>query len=369
MDNKNICNRCVMDTSDPAIIFNDNGCNHCSKAIDLLDKIKNDTEKENKLKKILNEIKEAGKDSKYDCLIGISGGVDSSYVAYLTKKFGLRTLAVHLDNGWNSELSVRNIERVIQKLDIDLYNYVVDWNEFKDLQLSFIKASVPHCEHPTDHAITALLYKVAAEKGIKYIIPGSNISTESISVKSWSGGQRDWKYIKSIHKKFGEVPLNKYPHISAYELFNYKYIKKIKSISILNYVNYSKESVLNFLEEEFEWEYYGGKHYESMFTKFFQTYILPKKFNIDKRKSHFSSLICNGEMTREEALSELRKEICSESEYEADKEYFLKKIGLSQNEFDEIMKKPIKSFYDYPSYEKSWYFKIFYSFFKREVKL
>lgn len=369
MNGNNICKRCVMDKSDPSIIFNEDGCNHCSNAIELLNKINKDTEKEIKLQKIISKIKETGKNNEYDCIIGISGGVDSSYVAYLVKKIGLRPLAVHLDNGWNSELSVRNIERVIKKLDIDLYTHVLKWNEFKNLQLSFLKASVPHCEHPTDHAITALLYKIANEKGIKYIIPGSNISTESISVKSWSGGQRDWKYIKSIHKQFGEVSLKDYPHITPYELFYYSHIKKIRSVSILNYVDYNKELVLDFLKAEFKWEYYGGKHYESLFTKFFQTYILPKKFDIDKRKSHFSSLICNGEMTRDEALLKLENEICSEDEYKSDKEYFIKKMGLEEDEFDAIMNEPVKSFDDYPSYEKSWYYKIFYSLFRREIKL
>lgn len=369
MNNYYICKRCVMDKSDPLIIFNEEGCNHCNNAIKLLDKLNKDTEKDIKLHRLISEIKEKGKDKEYDCVIGISGGVDSSYVAYLVKKNGLRPLAVHLDNGWNSELSIKNIERVIKKLDIDLYTYFLKWDEFKSLQLSFLKASVPHCEHPTDHAITSILYKIANDRGIKYIILGSNISTESISVKSWSGGQRDWKYIKNIHKQFEKTSLKDYPHITPYKLLYYSKIKKIKSISILNYVDYKKESVLDFLKSEFNWEYYGGKHYESLFTKFFQTFILPKKFGIDKRKSHFSSLICNGEMTRDEALLELKKEICSETEYSFDKENFIKKLGLEQEEFDKILNKPVKSFYDYPSYEKSWYYKIFYSLFKREIKL
>lgn len=362
-----ICKRCVMDTTDPDIIFNSKGvCNHCESAIKLYKSITEDKDRTKKLNVIVNEMKELGKNKKYDCIIGVSGGVDSTYVAYLLKELGLRPLAVHLDNGWNSELAVSNIEKALKILNIDLFTHVLDWQEFKDLQMSFIKASVPHCEHPTDHAIVSILYKIANESNVKYIIYGSNTSTESIAVKSWSGGQLDWKYIKSIQKRFGTVKLKDYPYVSGFGLFYYRHIKKIKTVNILDYVNYIKEDALKLLEDKLNWIYYGGKHYESIYTKFFQTYILPKKFNIDKRKTHLSPLICNCEITREEALIELKKEICNEKTIKSEKEYVIKKLGITEEAFDKIMREPIKSFYDYPSYENSWYFKILYPLFRRK---
>lgn len=363
-----ICTRCVMDTTDPDIEFNEEGiCNHCIKSESIIKGIQlfNKEVQNEKFNKIIDEIKQAGRNKKYDCIIGVSGGVDSTYVAYIVKKAGLRPLAVHLDNGWNSELSVSNIEKTLKVLDIDLYTEVLDWEEFKDLQLSFLKASVPHCEHPTDHAITAILYKVASMNNVRYIILGSNISTESYGVKSWSGGQRDWKYIKSIQKIFGNVKLKSYPNLSGSKLFFYKYIKGIKTVNILDYVAYVKEDAMRIIQKELGWQYYGGKHYESIYTRFFQTYILPRKFNIDKRKIHLSPLIASGQITREEALEELRKEIYPNNLIQDDKEFVIKKLGLSEKEFDDIMDAPVKSFWDYPSYENSWWFKYLYPLFRR----
>ena len=366
MGDYRMCTRCVMDTTDPDIVFDENGvCNHCTAAIELYKSIIGDKDRKNKLDELIKKIKEDGSSRKYDCVIGVSGGVDSTYVAYLVKELGLRPLAVHLDNGWDSELAVSNVEKVLKGLDIDLYTYVLNWEEFKNLQLSFIKASVPHCEHPTDHAIVAILYKVANENNIKYIIYGSNTSTESIAVKSWSGGQLDWKYIKNIQNKFGSVKLKDYPHVSGLGLLYYRKIKKIRTLNILDYVDYNKEKAMDFLQTKLGWVYYGGKHYESIYTKFFQTYILPRKFNIDKRKTHLSALICNGEITREQALNELKKEPCDEETAKNDKEYVCKKLGITEEQFDKYMSEPVKSFDDYPSYENSWYFKMLYPYFRR----
>lgn len=368
MSEYKMCTRCVMDTTDPDIVFDNNGvCNHCTNAIQLYKSIVEDKDRTNKLKILVEEIKKSGTNKKYDCVIGVSGGVDSTYVAYLVKELGLRPLAVHLDNGWNSELAVSNIEKVLKGLNIDLYTYVLDWEEFKNLQLSFIKASVPHCEHPTDHAIVSILYKVANKNNIKYIIYGSNTSTESVSVKTWSGGQLDWKYIKGIHKVYGKIKLKNYPHVSGFGLAYYRKFKKIRTINILDYVDYNKEKAMEFLETKLGWIYYGGKHYESIYTKFFQTYILPKKFNIDKRKTHLSALICNGEITREDAIKELQKEIINEESLRNDMEYVCKKLGISEEDFNKYMSESIKSFYDYPSYENSWYFKALYPLFRRKA--
>lgn len=363
-----MCNRCVMDTTDPDIVFDKDGiCNHCSNAINIYKSIVDDKERSKKLNVIVDQIKSSAKGKEYDCVIGVSGGVDSTYVAYLVKELGLKPLAVHLDNGWNSELAVSNIEKALKILDIDLYTYVLDWEEFKDLQISFLKASTPHCEHPTDHAIVALLYKIASQHNIKYILYGSNTSTESIAVKSWSGGQLDWKYIKNVHKKFGTHKLKNYPSVSGIGLLYYRKFKRIQTINILDYVDYNKTLATQLLEEKLGWIYYGGKHHESIYTKFFQTYILPKKFNIDKRKTHLSPLICNGEISREEALNELKKDTCTNEELISDKEYVVKKLGITIEQFEEIMNEKVKSFYDYTSYENSWYFKKLYPIFKRKT--
>jgi len=368
MSEYKMCTRCVMDTTDPDIVFDSNGvCNHCTKALELYKEITSDKSRETKLQALIKEIKNKGVNSKYDCIIGISGGVDSTYVAHIVKELGLRPLAVHLDNGWDSELAVSNVEKVLKGLDIDLFTYVLDWEEFKNFQLSFVKASVPHCEHPTDHAIVAILYRIAKMHNVKYIIYGSNTSTESIAVKSWSGGQLDWKYLKNIQKRFGEVKLKNYPHVSGFGLIYFRKMKKIRTINILDYVDYNKERAMEFLQNKLGWVYYGGKHHESIYTKFFQTYILPHKFNIDKRKTHLSSLICNGELTREEALSELSLEMIPADQVENDKEYVCKKLGISEEQFDIYMNEPVKVFSDYPSYENSWYFKALYPFFRRRL--
>jgi len=365
-----ICTRCIMDTSDPNISFDADGvCNHCKKADWMIDNILHDPHKEEKLNNLVSVIKYAGKDKPYDCIIGVSGGVDSTYVAYLVKNLGLRPLAVHLDNGWNTEVSIRNIKRTLEILNIDLFTYVIDWEEFKDLQIAFLKSSVPHAEHPTDHAIMAILHKVAKQQGVKYILRGSNISTESYGVKSWSGGQRDWKYIKCIHRRFGKIPLKTYPHISGFDIFINKYILHQQDIAILDYVTYVKEEAMEIIQYELDWTYYGGKHYESLFTKFFQAYILPEKFGFDKRRIHLSALIASGQITREQAIDEMKKELYSKPELKEDRMYVLKKLGLNEDEFKYIMYLPNKEFWDYPSYENSWWFKLLYPMLKRDVQL
>lgn len=346
-----ICTRCIMDTTDPDIRFDDNGiCNHCRQYDERAKKdLYLDEAGQQKLDRIVKEIKEKGKKKEYDCIIGVSGGTDSTMVAFTVKKLGLRPLAIHLDNGWNTEISVRNIERTLKNLNIDLHTHVLDWEEFKDLHLSFFKSSIANSEIPTDHAITAILYHTAAKKGTQYIIGGSNVVTEAIMPASWMYDAHDWRIIKNIHKKMGKTKLKNFPHLNLFQWAYYTFVKKIKYFPILNYINYVKKDAMKFLEQEIGWRYYGGKHYESIYTRFFQGYILPRKFNIDKRKAHFSTLICSSQMTREEALEEMKRAIYPPEEMREDKEFFIKKFCLTEEEFEKIMSEPIKTFRDFPN--------------------
>jgi N-acetyl sugar amidotransferase len=349
------CTRCIMDTTDPEIEFDSEGiCNHCRRFDKLLEKrVFEGNEAKEELNSITSRIKKSGKNKEYDCIIGVSGGVDSTYVAYLTKKLGLNPLAIHFDNGWNSELAVNNIEKTLEKLDIDLYTYVIDWPTFKDLQLSFLKASTPDGEIPTDHAINALLFREANKRGIKFIINGMNFATESMAVPSWSYGHSDWKYIKAIHKKFGSKSLKKYPKYSFLDLTYWTFIKRINVVSILNYIEYNKDEVMKILEEKLDWVYYGGKHYESVYTRFYQGYILPEKFNIDKRIGHLSDLIRSGQINRKEALHKLDEPIYDENLLKQDKAFVIKKFKLSVDEFDKLIQLPVKSYKDYPNSAKT----------------
>ena len=345
-----MCTRCVMDTTDPDIVFDENGvCNHCHTYDRMVREYVVDGEEGlRQLEQTAQKIRKDGQGKKYDCVIGVSGGVDSTYVAYRVKKLGLRPLAVHLDNGWDSELAVKNIEETLKRLDIDLYTEVLDWEEFKDLQVSFLRASTPDSEIPTDHAINALLGNLAQKIGVKYVIIGSNVRTETHLPRAWSQGHLDWKYIREIQKRFGTQPFRTFPHIG---FFTY-YLRMVtqKRVEILNYLGYNKKEALRVLQEELGWRYYGGKHYESIYTRFYQGYILPEKFGFDKRRSHLSSLVCSGEVTREQALEELKVPTYAPSMQEEDREYVVKKLGLTDAEFAAIMSAPRKSYWDYPSY-------------------
>lgn len=347
-----ICTRCVMDTTDPEIEFDEKGvCNHCYYYDEQLKrKVFTGQHGQEELTRIVDEIKRHGSGKDYDCVIGVSGGVDSTYVAYKVKELGLKPLAVHLDNGWDSELAVKNIEQVLKKLDIDLYTHVIDWEEFKDLQLAFLKASTPDSEIPTDHAIVSLMCQMAEKVKVKYIIMGYNTRTETHHAKAWSQGHFDWKYIKSVHQQFGHVDLVTFPHMNIWTYLRYRTTQKW--INILDYVDYVKKDAMRLLQEELGWKYYGGKHYESIYTRFYQGYILPKKFGFDKRRMHLSSLICSGELTREEACAELQKEPYPIELQEEDKAYVIKKFDITEAEFERIMSLPQKTYFDYPSYDR-----------------
>jgi N-acetyl sugar amidotransferase len=355
-----ICTRCIMDTSDPEIVFDEAGiCHHC-KAYDMRaqNELYSRVVRDAKLHALLSEIKKAGRGKDYDCLIGVSGGVDSTMVAVKVKEFGLRPLALHVDNGWNSELAVHNIERSLKKLSIDLYTIVLDWEEFRELQLAFLYSGVANIEIPTDHVLSSLLFRTAHAHGIKYILTGANVVSEATMPTSWMHDSRDLKLLKAIHKKFGSRPLKTYPSCSLARYFYYIVVRGIKYVPLLNYVDYNKKEAKVYIQNELGWRDYGGKHYESVFTRFFQGHILPKKFNMDKRRPHLSSLICSAQMTRDEALHEMQKPAYPEELFREDYDLFLKKMRLSAEAFENIMATPPKTYSDYANAfyfrNKSW---------------
>jgi len=347
-----ICSKCILDNIDyPGIYFDGFGiCNMCKAYDEISAKHQLPHEvKEGNLIELIREIKEKGKNHEYDCILGLSGGVDSCFVAYKAKEYGLRPLVVHLDNGWNSELAVMNIEKIVKRLGFDLYTHVINWNEFKDLQLSFIKASVIDIEILTDHAINAILYKMAANKGIKYILSGENVVTEGRLPPNWVHYKNDLINIKDIQKKFGKLPIRTFPTMGLIKFIYYKRIIDIKSIPLLDYIDYNKQKAKETIINELEWRDYGGKHYESVFTRFYQSYILPVKFHADKRKSHYSTLICSGQLTRNEALGLMAQPVYEKDKLKEDKQYVLKKLGLTETEFDNIMQEPIREHTDFQS--------------------
>jgi len=335
-----------MDSDVIGIRFDENGlCNYC-KIYDEWDKnfpVNKETEKQ--IEKMIKKIKEEGKNKKYDCIVGVSGGVDSTYTLYYVKKMGLRPLAVHIDNGWNTELSVDNIKNAVSKLDVDLYTKVLDWEEFKDLQVSFLKASVPDVEIPTDIAIRSVLFQAAAKEKVNYIITGVSFRTEGKIPQSWT--YLDGKYIKDVQKRFGTKKLKDFPNFTLFDRVYYNFIKRIKRVSFNYYIDYSKEKVKDILIKELGWRPYPGKHYESVYTRFIQSYLLPEKFNIDKRKVHYSALINSGQMTRKEALKKLKEPAYPEDKIEEDLEYVIKKLDLTREEFKEIYNRHPKTFLDY----------------------
>jgi N-acetyl sugar amidotransferase len=336
-----VCTRCVLDTTATDIWFDDAGeCKYC--------KIHDELEKAHpmgsglalELDAMVNRMKEDGKGKKYDCLAGLSGGRDSTYTLLMAKKLGLRPLAVHFDNGWNTDISVKNIRKACEKLGVDLITVVADWEEFKDLQVSFLKASTPDADIPTDYAIYSVLYHTAHKENIRYILNGHSFRTEGTSPISWT--YMDPLYVKDVHRKFGKIKaIHSFPHMSVAGLQYYIWVRGIREFRILEYLDYNKKKVDEILQSELGWEYYGGHHHENNFTKFFQSYYLPVKFNIDKRKTELSALIRSGQISREEAIQEI-----SSSAYSADQRnvaYVIGKLGISAVQWEEIMHTPIRS--------------------------
>ncbi len=344
-----------MDTTDPEIVFFDDGtCNHCREFLTQKSRFTPGPGRERRLTEMLDSIKSAGSGKRYDCVVGVSGGVDSTYVAYIAKELGLRPLAVHLDNGWNSELAVHNIEHTLETLGIDLHTVVLDWDTFRELQKSFLLASVTDAEIPTDHAIRAALWSVAAKHGIKYLLNGRNHSTEGILPWSWTYNALDWKYIRSVHRRFNGHSLRRYPHTNLATMTWRVTVTRFKNFGILDYVDYDKNSAMKVLKGKLDWRDYGGKHYESIYTRFFQGYILPKKFGIDKRKAHLSVLVCTGQLSREEALTIIETPPLTELMARDDREFVQQKLEISSEQFDRIMATPPNTFRDYPN--NSWLF-------------
>jgi N-acetyl sugar amidotransferase len=338
------CSISVMDNiANPDITFDEKGiCNYYYEYLE--------AEKENvvkgelglrKFQELISEIKSVGKNKKYDCITGVSGGVDSSYTVFLAKKWGLRPLLVHFDNGWNTETSVENIRKLVEYTGFDLYTLVVDWAEFSDLQRSYLKASVVDIEVPTDHAISGTLQKLAAKYNVKYILSGNNVSTEAILPQSWIFNKGDHINLLNIHKKFGTVPIKTYPLYGFKEEYFYGQFKGIHTIKPLNFLDFKYEEAKNEIINSFGWKDYGGKHYESYFTKFYQAFILPEKFKIDKRKAHLSNLIFSGQITKNQALQILDAPLYVNDQLKKNEiDFVLKKLGLSQIEFEELLKKP-----------------------------
>ncbi|MCC6287121.1 MAG: N-acetyl sugar amidotransferase [Chitinophagaceae bacterium] len=351
------CSISVMDTiADPDITFDSKGISNYYYEYKAKEKaeVPKGVEAQKKLEEVVNLIKERGKNNKYDCITGVSGGVDSTYLAYMAKKLGLKPLIVHFDNGWNSELAVKNIENIISKLGFDLYTLVVDWEEFKDIQLAYLKASVIDIEAITDHAIIGTLYKLAAENNIKYILSGANVVTENTLPKSWIFNKIDHVNIKDIHDRYGSVKLKTYPLFNATKKRLYTRLKNIESVYLLNYLPYTKKNVKELIKNELDWKDYGGKHYESIFTRFYQGYILPVKFGVDKRKAHLSDLIFSGQISKEEALEELKKSIYDQAQLNTDRDFVLKKFNLTEKEFEQILDLPRKEHAEFKTEKGFW---------------
>jgi N-acetyl sugar amidotransferase len=355
MKDYQICTNCIMDTSDKEISFDERGiCSNCRSFEKKVNgRVFRGEEGQKRLNEFIEEIKKSGEGKEYDCIIGLSGGVDSSYLAYLVvKKFGLRPLAVHLDNGWNSKIATKNIYKIVKNLGMELYTYVIDWEEFKDLQLAYLKSSVIDIEALTDHAIKATLYKKANETGTKYIISGVNLATEGILPKSWRYNKGDSKNILDIYKKFGTKQIKTFPILTILERIYYQSIKGIREIEVLNYLDYNKEEAKKTIIKNLGWEDYGGKHGESIFTKFYQDYILLKKFRIDKRRAHLSTLVCSGQLSREKALEEIKKSAVRDEDLKIEKEYVLRKLDLNEKEFEKIMSLPIRDHHEFKNSDK-----------------
>ena len=359
------CTRCVMDTSDPDIHFDGEGCcNHCNTLL------QHRGEKEaylatgvQKLEALVHRIQQAGRGKEHDCILGLSGGVDSSYAAYLLKELGLRPLFVHMDNGWNAEEAVLNIKRLADGLKLDYESFVLDWEEFRDLQLAFLRASVVEAETPTDMGIPGALHRIAARHGIKYIISGGNLATEGILPAYWHYNAKDARYLRAIHKRFGTRPLRNFPIFGFKEEAYYKLVHGIRIVYPLNLVPFTKERATTLLVDKLGWTPYGGKHHESLYTRFVQSYLLPVKFGIDYRKATYSSQICDGELTRDEAITFLQQPVYDVARIEGDLNYVAKKLRISREELDAIVALPAKSHLDYPNDEQR--LKVIYNLYRR----
>ena len=340
-----------MDTTDSKIKFDGNGmCDWCNDYYqNILPGWKSIQQNEEALKQTADRIKKAGKGKKYDCIIGLSGGVDSSYLCYVAKELmGLNPLVYVVDTGWNLKIADENIDKIVNSLGLDKYTEVVDWDEMKDLQIAFLKSQVPYQDFPQDHAIFAGLYNYAVKHRIKYVLTGANNATECIRPPMEWVYINDLKFMKDIHKKFGTGKLKRFPTCGMVKYrIVYPLLYGMKRVAPLNMVEYDKENVKRFLKEKFDWTPYDNKHYEDIFTRFYEGYYLPRKFGYDKRKTYLSNLILTGEISREEALEELQKEPYPEEIAREDMAYIAEKLDMTVNEFEELMKGENKTYKDY----------------------
>lgn len=352
-----ICTNCVMDTSDTRIVFDENGvCDHCN---DFYKNVKPNWHTNEKgkqeLEKIVQRIKDDGKGKDFDCILGLSGGVDSSYMLHIAvKEFGLRPLVFHVDGGWNSELAVHNIQMLVEKLGLDLYTEVINWEEMRDFQLAFFKSGLPHIDIPQDHAFVATLYNFAYKYNIKYILNGGNISTECVrNPMEFLYYGTDMQQLRDIRKKFSTNPMKTYPFSSILRhKFYLRYFKSIKVVRALNYRPYIKKEALDLLEKEYGWKPYPQKHFESRFTKFYEGYWLPERFGFDTRRVQFSSLILTDQMNREEALKMLEKPAYNPETIQDEFNYIATKLQISPNELKGYFTMPKKFYWNYKNQEK-----------------
>jgi len=345
--------------NDPDLRFNESGvCNHCLKFEAEIKKINNVGDKKLHLNKIFDEIKSNGSGKKYDCVIGISGGVDSSYLCYIAKQNNLRPLLVHFDNGWNTEIAVNNITKIVNNTGYDLYTWVIDWEEMRDLQLAFFKAHVVDLELPYDYALITASYKIAEKYNIKYVLTGHNLVTEGTYLpKSWRHDKTDIVNIRAIHRLFGHVKWKTYPWYSFIKqriVFN-----RLKVVYPLDYIEYSAKEARETIIKELGWVSYGGKHGENIFTRFYQGYILKKKFGVDKKQFHLSVQVQSGRISRDEALLQFERSDYPPELMQSDRAFVLKKLGLSEDEFTTYLNTPRKEHSDYPTIKRYWdiYFK------------
>jgi N-acetyl sugar amidotransferase len=352
-----ICTSCVMDTSDPGITFDANGvCDQCiSFRTSVLPTWHTDERGRMALDEVVDKIKAAGKGKDFDCIMGMSGGVDSSYLTYVAKEqLGLRPLVFHVDGGWNSQIAVNNIEKLVDGLGLDLFTTVIDWEEMRDLQLAFFKSGVPHIDVPQDHAFFATMYQFAEKQGVRYILTGGNNATECIRnpLEFFYYGT-DLAQLRDIHKQFGTKPLKSFPlsGILRHKVY-LRYLKRIEVVKPLDFVPYRKADAMQFLAERFGWQPYPQKHFESRFTKFYEGYWLPTKFGFDTRRVQFSSLVVTGQMTRDEALARLAQPSYDRDTIAHDFEYVATKLGISVEELRGYHTAPNKSYRDYKSQQR-----------------
>jgi N-acetyl sugar amidotransferase len=349
-----ICTNCVMDTTDTMIVFDDKGvCDHCNTFYNHTQPNWHPDEQGlQELQSLVEKIKKAGKGKDFDCIIGMSGGIDSSYLTYIAKEqLGLRPLVFHVDAGWNSQVAVNNIEKLVDGLELDLYTEVIDWEDMKDLQLAFFKSGVPHVDTPQDHAFFATMYKFAEQYKVKYILTGANLSTECVrNPLEWMYYQSDSVQLRDIHRRFGASPLVNFPVTSIlWHKVYLPYFKGIKVVRPLNHVPYIKQDAMQLLTERFGWQPYPQKHFESRFTRFYEGYWLPVRFGYDTRKVQFSSLILTGQMTRDEALEKLEKPPYDKETIAHDLEFVANKLDISVDELNGYMELPKKTYQDYRS--------------------